>query len=120
MRALALVTACTVIACSVLAMQHEAEVAHVRDSTGVQVHASSVDCHDATQRTHMHTLPSESAHDPGACALIAAVHQVAIARPPVTVALVKPVVATVTPPAVTYARQAPLLHAAPKTSPPRA
>ncbi|MEO8704492.1 MAG: hypothetical protein ABI867_30845, partial [Kofleriaceae bacterium] len=119
-RAIALVTSMLVLACGVLALRHQATVVHVHDVSGAEVHASTVDCHDSTRPTHVHEAPEQPAHDAGACALTGVLHGNPAAITEHRELAVLPVVETSPAIAIVHFRQASLLRAAPKTSPPHA
>ncbi|MBA3542096.1 MAG: hypothetical protein H0T79_20950 [Deltaproteobacteria bacterium] len=109
-----------VLACSVLVLHHEADVAHVVDATGASIHAPETDCHERAEQTHMHQLPGHEDPDYGACALTALAHQ-ATTTPdrPALVASATQIYTIAR--LLTAAPSGSRLHfIAPKTSPPRA
>lgn len=118
-RAIAFATTIIVLAAGILARHHEAEVAHVTDArTGVTSHALESECHDTETVlvSHFHALPSSDHAD--ACELTAAIHQPATFAKAVPLVTQLLVVERATAPPVATVVQTPLLHAAPKTSPP--
>lgn len=115
--AISLVALTLMVASGVLAKHHEADVSHVTDArTGITSHASDVDCHDGTPVAHLHEISIEP--HPDVCGLLGATHQLDRSA----VVLVAAPIAAIEPgglaPIATTHVQAPLLLAAPKTSPP--
>jgi hypothetical protein len=107
------------VVCGVLAMRHEAQVAHVRDRAGAYVHARALIGHHAGHNADIHGQRNPDA-DVGDCALLTAAHQAAsahVTRPTVVTAARATCVQDTrraAPPAVVAA----ILRLAPKTSPP--
>jgi hypothetical protein len=125
-RGLALAATLVLVVCNLLAMRHEAVVAHATDARGIARHVAgaAAECSHTATQTHAHSLPAAPAGDgdPDACDLVSIAHASAIASPPVhvvavAVAAIELVVAARAPRA--HAVIVPL-HAAPKTSPPLA
>jgi hypothetical protein len=115
-RALALSVAVLFVGGIVLAMHHQADVAHVRDASGASTHGLETDCHDGTPVTHLHEVPHE--HGGEACALGDALHPVV--RLPELLAIATPVAAAdvvASAPRIALVTFDVLLTA-PKTSPP--
>ena len=120
-RVFAAVAAVWLVCCGVLAMQHEASVAHVRDPhTGELRHAQSLVGDHTIDQSDIHGAPSRHA-ETDECSISATFHQAAQPAParPIVVA---PRAAAL----VELAPAAPALHRAtgyriaPKTSPPEA
>jgi hypothetical protein len=118
-KAIALLAACLLIVCNLVALAHQAAVAHVLDArTGLARHALTTSCRDAAEQTHAHQVPGQP--DLDSCELTAALHQPAVAgtSPVLAVTALAPIAhpSTVAPPAIVLGSA--LLHVAPKTSPP--
>ena len=118
-KALALFAACLLIVCNLVALAHQAAVAHVLDArTGLALHAPTTGCRDAAEQTHAHQLPGQT--DVDSCELSAALHQPAVAGAPPVIAVTPvavPQLASTAAPSAIVVRST-LLHVAPKTSPP--
>ena len=118
-RGIAAITAVWLVVCGVVAMRHEAQVAHVRDRAGAYVHARALIGHHAGHNADIHGQRNPDA-DVGDCALLTAAHQAAsahVTRPTVVTAARATCVQDTrraAPPAVVAA----ILRLAPKTSPP--
>jgi hypothetical protein len=113
------------LACSVLALYHEAAVAHVVDAKGTSLHAPRTDCHETTRSstidTHIHELPGHEHPDIGACLSAAFAHQAATLGDRLAFVTTTAQLDTIaTPITAAPGAGARLLHIAPKTSPPRA
>lgn len=121
LRGIAALTAAWLVVLGVLAMRHEAHVAHVRDGAGGYVHAIELAGVHAGGASDVHG--ERGVHgDAAQCALLTAFHQAAAAatvepRPVVAVRQFQPLepvrLTRAVPPARVY-------RLAPKTSPPRA
>jgi hypothetical protein len=121
-RHVALLTSWIFIACTLLGLQHDADVALVYGTFGEVAHAPHIGCSDRKAPTHVHSLPSDEDDDnDDACELTAAAYPLEPTpeAPHTVVAPWTPTAAPVTP-AVSADPPAPLLRLAPKTSPPRA
>ena len=118
-RGIAAFTAVWLVVCGVLAMRHEASVAHVRDRAGAYVHARTLVGHHAGRDADIHGQRNPEA-DVGDCALLTAAHQ------PVSASVTGPAVVTTAgvscvqapPRAAISAIAAAIYRLAPKTSPP--
>lgn len=118
-RGVAAITAVWLVVCGVLAMRHEAQVAHVRDRAGAYVHARTLVGHHAGHDADIHGQRNPDA-DAGECGLLTAAHQ------PVSAHVQTPAVVTTA--HATCAQDPPhmaipaiataILRLAPKTSPP--
>ncbi|MBA2544314.1 MAG: hypothetical protein H0V17_32015 [Deltaproteobacteria bacterium] len=117
--AIALATICIIVASGALVRHHEADVTHVTDGrTGITSHAAEVDCQDGTPVSHLHSLASDQHAE--VCGLIAALQQPTRISHFPPIALQAIAIERATAPPIVVHTQSPLLHSAPKTSPPRA
>ncbi len=120
-KAVALLAACLVVACNLVALHHQASVGHALDTrTGLAVHAPLSACHHAVDQTHAHQVPAD--RDLDACELAAALHQSVVAQgaPAIAVTEVAPIAPATFVPACAPLVRTTVLHVAPKTSPPNA
>jgi hypothetical protein len=118
-RGIAAITAVWLVVCGVLAMHHEASVAHVRDRAGAYVHARALLGHHAGGDADIHGQRTPDA-DAGDCALLTAAHQAASAHvtAPAVVTTVRTSWVQHTRHAAIPAIATAILRLAPKTSPP--
>jgi len=77
-RSVAAITALWLVVCGVLAMQHEAAVAHVLDGAGDYIHANALTGHHTGGDSDIHGQRDPEA-DSGHCALLSGLHQAASA-----------------------------------------
>jgi hypothetical protein len=120
-RSVAAIVALWFAACGVLAMRHEASVAHVGDRAGGFVHAARLIGHHAGPRSDIHGQRDPGA-DTGDCALVTASHQAAsagVVAPAIATAL-RTTIAEAAPRRAGPASSTDVLQLAPKTSPPAA
>lgn len=118
-RGVAAITAVWLVVCGVLAMRHEAQVAHVRDRVGAYVHARALVGHHAGHDADIHGQRNPDA-DVRECGILTAAHQ------PVSAHVTTPAVVTTaratrlqdTPRAAIPAIAVAIWRLAPKTSPP--
>lgn len=120
-RGIAAITAVWLVVCGVLAMRHEARVAHVDDGAGGYVHASALAGAHRGGDSDIHA-PRDADGHAGHCALLAAFHQAASAATAApqlscTAQAVRRADSSATPRIVAVAG---VYRFAPKTSPPRA
>jgi hypothetical protein len=116
--AVAVAMAAWLVLAGLLALRHEAEVAHVTDAHGALVHGAHAIGHRAARADHLH---AGAPVDHGECALAAALRQPGTCvSPPALVAAPARAIAIAAAPARVLARTATLFRLAPKTSPPRA
>ena len=120
-RAFAAIAAVWLVCCGVLAMQHEANVAHVRDPhTGELRHAATLLGDHTIDQSDVHGAPSRHA-ETDECSISATFHQAAQPAPARPLAVAPEAAAL-----IELAPRPPALHAthlyriAPKTSPPAA
>ena len=116
-RAIAILASAWLVAAGLLALRHEAEVAHAIDAHGVAIHGAHAIGHRAGAPDHLHA--GGGAHPDLACALCAALHQPGATRAatPLTAAIASIVVVTPRAPTAPIAAIA-RYRLAPKTSPP--
>lgn len=118
-RGIAAITAVWLVVCGVLAMRHEAQVAHVRDRAGAYVHARALLGHHAGHDADVHGQRNPDA-DAGDCALLTAAHQPvsAHATAPAVITTARATCVQALPRTAIPAIAAAILRLAPKTSPP--
>lgn len=118
-RGVAAITALWFVVCGVLAMQHEASTAHVRNRAGGFVHAAMLTGHHSGHDSDVHGQRDPDA-DNGDCALLTTFHQAASAHTsaPTLVAVSDTIAANDSPRRAVAARTAAVYRLAPKTSPP--
>jgi hypothetical protein len=119
--AIAAITSVWLVACGILAMRHQAETRHVRDSRGVEVHASALGGHhDPGQPSDVHGL-ADPGFEAGDCAILTALHQPGSAAHATisTTTVLNATVAELAPVSARAAVAADMVYRlAPKTSPP--
>lgn len=118
-RGVAAITALVFVVCSVLAMRHEATVAHARTAAGAYVHASELAGRHVGTDSDIHAQ-RDAESESGECALLTTFHQAA--RAPLAApafALAQVASSTVDAPAPPVEPSALAVYRlAPKTSPP--
>lgn len=118
-RSVAAITALWLVVCGVLAMRHEAAVAHVLDGTGVYIHANALTGHHTGVDSDIHGQRDAEAES-GHCALLNGLHQAAspdVARP--AVAYVSLTIQMLSAPrSARVVARTDVYRLAPKTSPP--
>src|SRR5215470_5648682 len=118
-RVIAAVAAVWVVAFGLLALNHEATVAHVRNAAGVYVHGKALVGHHEGNDSDVHGQRDPDA-DPGKCALLNTFHQPAsadVTAPAVTTTACATHVWQIDPNAISAIAVA-VYRLAPKTSPP--
>lgn len=107
------------VACSVLAMHHEASTAHIRDRAGGFVHTRALTGHHASHDSDIHGQCNPN-NDVGDCALLTAFHQAASANiaAPEIIAAARTLRAQNTPRTAITTAITNVYRFAPKTSPP--
>jgi hypothetical protein len=121
-RSAAAIIALWFVVCGVLAMQHEASTAHIRNRAGGFVHAAQLTGHHQTgHESDVHGQRDPDA-DNGDCALLTAFHQAASAHTsaPALVAISATAATHDSPRRAAAARATAVYRLAPKTSPPAA
>jgi hypothetical protein len=120
-RGVAAITALWFVVCGILAMQHEASTAHVRNRDGGFVHAAALTGHHTGHDSDVHGQRDPDA-DNGDCALLTTFHQAASAHTgaPALVAVSGSITTHAAPLRAAGLRATAVYRLAPKTSPPAA
>jgi hypothetical protein len=118
-RGVAAITALWFVVCGVLAMQHEASTAHVRNRAGGFVHAAMLTGHHTGHDSDIHGQRDPDA-DNGDCALLTTFHQASSAHTsaPALIAVADTITTHDTPRRAAVSRATAVYRLAPKTSPP--